>query len=149
MMINYIVDPDRKVIPIIGAQSFSTGDGLELSQRFSYDYSKSPQSLVFRKRNTALTASIQLVFNNRMCVDAGFLNILEYIEELHESTGRLVDLYWQSKFFGKFIIISSQFSASVDASQIFPQMAVSLAFTEGFVRRETLYTAVSALERPS
>lgn len=147
-MKNYLVDTNKKVLPLLGAQSFSTGDGLELSQRYSYDYSKSHQSLVFRRRNTALTASMQIQFTNRMCVEAGFMNILDYIDDLHDTTGRLFDLYWQARLVGRFIVISTQFSAVADAQQIFPAMAVSLAFTEGFIRRETLYTAVSTNKRP-
>jgi len=143
-MENYIVY-NGVVIPVVGASSFSTGDGLDLSQRFAYDYSKNPQSLVFRKRNTALTASMQLSFTNQMCIDNGFLHIFDYIDKLQSVVGELVELWWNWRKISQFIVVSAQFSAVTDCQSIFPAMAVSLAFTEGFVKRETLYTAVSTL----
>lgn len=148
-MENYLVLPDSKILPLIGAVTYSTGDGLDVSSRYGYDYSNAPQSLVYRKRNTALTASVQLSFNNRMCVDAGLMNILEYIDDIQDSVGRLVKLYWNGRNTGSFILLSAQFSATVDHLQIFPDMAVSMSFTEGFVRYENLSTAVSTLNRPT
>jgi hypothetical protein len=136
---------DGHAIPIIGAVSLSTGDGLELSQRFSYDYSKRPQSIVFRKRNTALTATIQQSFTNSMCIDNGFLHIFDYIDTIQSAVGELVGVYWQNKLISNFIIVSAQISASIDAQSIIPAASISLSLIEGFVRRETLYTAVKTL----
>ena len=143
-MQNYFVQ-NGVSIPIIGAVSLSTGDGLDLSQRFAYDYSKRPQSLVFRKRNTALTATIQQSFTNSMCVDNGFLHIFDYIDTIQDAVGELVGVYWQGKLASNFIIVSAQVSASIDAQSIIPAAAISLSLIEGFVRRETLYTAVKTL----
>lgn len=143
-MQNYFVQ-NGVSIPIIGAVSLSTGDGLDLSQRFAYDYSKRPQSLVFRKRNTALTATIQQSFTNSMCVDNGFLHIFDYIDTIQDAVGELVGVYWQGKLVSNFIIVSAQVSASIDAQSIIPAAAISLSLIEGFVRRETLYTAVKTL----
>ena len=136
------------MIPLIGALSMSTGDGLDLSQRFAYDYSKRPQSIVFRRKNTALTASVQLSFNNQMCIDNGFLHIFDYIDTMQSVVGDLVGLYWNRKKTSDFILISAQFAAPVDSQSIFPEMSISLSLTEGFVRRDTLYTAVNTLQRP-
>lgn len=147
-MQNYMVLPDSKVLPLLGASSFSTGDGLDVSQRYGYDYSETPQSLVYRKRNTALTATIQMVYTNRMCVESGYLNILEYTDFIHNSVGDLVNLYWHGKQVGGFILLSAQFSSIVDHLIIFPEMSVSLSLTEGFVRHENLSTEVSTMIRP-
>ena len=143
-MQNYFVQ-NGVSIPIIGAVSLSTGDGLDLSQRFAYDYSKRPQSLVFRKRNTALTATIQQSFTNSMCVDNGFLHIFVYIDTIQDAVGELVGVYWQGILVSNFVVVSAQVSASIDAQSIISAAAISLSLIEGFVRRETLYTAVKTL----
>lgn len=143
-MQNYIVQ-NGVVIPLIGAASLSTGDGLDLSQRFAYDYSKKPQSLVFRKRNTALTATVQLSFTNSMCIDNGFLHIFDYIDTIQNAVGELVSLFWTGRKVSDFIIVSSQISASVDAQSVIPASSISISLIEGFVRRETLNTAVRNL----
>lgn len=143
-MQNYFVQ-NGVSIPIIGAVSLSTGDGLDLSQRFAYDYSKRPQSLVFRKRNTALTATIQQSFTNSMCVDNGFLHIFDYIDTIQDAVGELVGVYWQGILVSNFVVVSAQVSASIDAQSIISAAAISLSLIEGFVRRETLYTAVKTL----
>lgn len=143
-MKSYFILEDLTTFPLAGANTLSTGDGLELSQRYGYDASKKPQSLVFRKRNTALTATIQIAFNPLLCNENGY-TILEYISELEDLCGKKVDVVWNGKERGSFIIQSVDFSANVDTYSIFPEMAVSIALTEGYVRRETLQTAVSTL----
>ena len=144
---SYIIE-DARVIPLLGAQSFSTGDGLELSQRFGYDYSKSPQSLVFRRRNTAMTASMQLSFTNKMCIDAGFINIMQYLDTLQDLVGKLVDLIWCERQHGSFVVVSVQISAPIDPIQIFSDISLGFEFTQGFVKHETLATAVGTLQKP-
>lgn len=143
-MKNYIVLDDLSTIPILGGNTYSTGDGLELSQRYGYDASKRPQSLTHRKRNTALTATIQAGFTPKLCIDAGY-QLFDYISELEDVCGKKVDIYWNGRFKGAFVILGVEFSASVDIYSIFPEMSVSLSMTEGFIKRETLQTAVSTL----
>ena len=143
-MKSYFILEDLTTLPLIGANTLSTGDGLELSQRYGYDASKKPQSLVFRKRNTALTATIQIAFNPLLCNEENY-TIFEYISALEDVCGKKVDLFWNGKQRGAFVIQSVDFSANVDTYSIFPEMAVSIALTEGYVRRETLQTAVSTL----
>lgn len=142
-MNSYIVI-DSAVIPLIGANTYSTGDGLELSQRYGYDASKRPQSLTHRKRNTALTATIQIGFTPKLCIDAGY-QLFDYISSLEDVCGKKADIYWNGRFKGSFVISGVEFSASVDIYSIFPEMSVSLSMTEGFIKRETLQTAVSTL----
>lgn len=144
MTTSYAVLQDLTVIPFIGANTLSTGDGLELSQRYGYDASKKPQSLVFRKRNTALTATIQIAFSPMLCQNEGY-NVFEYISALENLCGQKIDLYWNKTQRGSFVIQSVDFSANVDVYSVFPEMAVSLSLTEGYVKRETLQTAVSTL----
>lgn len=143
-MHSYFVLNDKSVLPLIGAVSFSSGDGLELSQRYGYDYSKKPQSLTHRKRNTALTVTIQTSFNPLLCAENNIM-MMDYISDLEHICGQKVDFYWNTQNMGSFVIQSVQFSGATDAVQILSGMAVSLSMTEGYVRRENLETAVKAL----
>lgn len=147
-MNNFLILPQNKALPLVGPMSFSTGDGLDLTNRYGYDNSRRSQGLTHRKRTTALTASVQIAFNPYMCMDAGISSIFDYIDDIQNAVGELVDLYWQGRKMGSFVVVSAQFSASIDAAQVFPSMSVSMAFNEGFVRRETLQRAVGVLEKP-
>jgi hypothetical protein len=146
-MNHYFVLPDSKILPIVGPVSYSTGDGLELTQRYGYDYSNAPQGLVYRKRNTALTASIQLTMNDKMCLDEGYISIFEYIDDVQDAVGKKVELFWNGRKTGSFVIVSAQVASTVDAVGVFGDVSISLALTEGFVRRETLQNKVSTLEK--
>lgn len=149
-MKNYIVikktnkDIDEKTLELFEVVSFSTGDGLELSQRSAYDYSKHPQSLVFRRKNTALTATMRLQFDTNETSKRN-IKLFDYISDLMDTTGRRCDLFYNGQNLGLFVIESIQFSGNCDATTAFNTMNVSIAFTEGFVRRETLYSEVSTL----
>jgi hypothetical protein len=121
---------------------------VETKQRYGYDYSKKPQSLIFRKRNTALNATIQLVFNNTLCTENSY-GLMDYISELESVCGDKVTVYWNDENMGDFIVTQAQFSAQIDPLVIYPQMSVSLAFTEGYVKHETLQTKVGTLTKPS
>ena len=143
-MHSYFVLSDKSVLPLIGTVSFSSGDGLELSQRYGYDYSKKPQSLTHRKRNTALTVTVQTSFNPVLCAENNIM-MMDYISDLEHICGQKVDFYWNKQNVGSFVIQSVQFSGATDAVQILSGMAVSLSMTEGYVRRENLETAVKAL----
>lgn len=145
-MRNYLIKSDSTTLPLIGGVSLSTGDGLETKQRYGYDYSKKPQSLIFRKRNTALNATIQIVFNAPLCTDNNY-GLMDYISELESVCGDRVSVYWNDENLGDFIVTQVQFSSQVDPLVIFPQMSVSLAFTEGYVKRETIYTNVGTLKK--
>lgn len=140
-MDNYFVLPNKEVMPLIGTISYSTGDGLDVSQRYGYDASHSSQGLTHRKRNTALTASIQLAFTPSLCIEHD-KSMMDYIADLEHVCGQKVDFYWNREKRGSFVIQSVQFSGTIDCIQIFSQVTVSISMTEGFVRRETLNTAV-------
>ena len=144
-MRNYLVkESDSYQLPLIGGITFSTGDGLETSQRYGYDYSKKPQSLVFRKRNTAFTASIQLTFNAQQCEEYD-KELMGYIAELDGICGERCEMFWNEKDYGAFIITQVSFSAQCDPLSIFPQVSVSLALTEGYVKHSDLSVPVNTL----
>ena len=140
----YCVLSDKSILPLIGPVSYSTGDGLELSSRYGYDYSKKPQSLTHRKRNTALTLTAQIAFNPVLCIKNNVM-MMDYISDLEHLCGQKIDLFWNKRNVGSFVVQSVQFSGSVDHISIISQMAVSLSMTEGFVRRENLTAIVKTL----
>ena len=145
-MLNYFIRAKGEQLPLIGGITLSTGDGLEVSQRYGYDYSKTPQSLTYRRRNTALTASLQLAFNNKQCLDAKY-GMMDYISELEEVCGERVTLVWNGVTFGDFVITQLQISSQVDPMVIFPQVSVSISLTEGWVRKSNIYTGVGTLRK--
>ena len=140
-----ITDPQKPVsIPIIGAVSLSTGDGLDTKTRYGYDYSKKPVSLVYRRRNTALTATVQAVFNNSLCLQNN-VSIMDYLSTLEGMAGRKVRLIWNNQTISEFIVISVQFAGSVDCEDLFSQMQVSFSLTEGYVKQQTIHTKTEVL----
>ena len=141
---NSYFQTETERLDIIGAVSLSTGDGLEMSERFGYDASKKPQALTYRKRNTALTATIQSAFTPNECINNGLM-LFEYISSIEYMCGQKVDLFWNGKHKGSFIITSVDVSATVDTFSILSQISISISLTEGYIRREPLQTAVSTL----
>lgn len=135
---------NNKKFEIIGANTLSTGDGLDLSQRYGYDYSNTPQSLVFRRKNTALTATIQATFNDVLCAQAG-VDMFEYIHDIENITGKRIQLIWNDNNFGEFVIETVQISANIDNIQTFGGVAASYSLTEDYFVRELLSTRVSTL----
>lgn len=131
-------------IDIIGESTLSTGDSLDVSSRYTYDYSRRPVSIVHRRRNTALTATLQMAFNGVSCVSAG-VDMMQHISALDQLCGRRIRLLWSGLPIYTFVVKSVQISGSIDCNDIFQAAQVSLSLTEGFVRRETIYTKVSVL----
>lgn len=141
---NSYFQTETERLDIIGAVSLSTGDGLEMSERFGYDASKKPQALTYRKRNTALTATIQSAFTPNECINNGLM-LFEYISNIEYMCGQKADLFWNGKHKGSFIITSVDVSATVDTFSVLSQISISISLTEGYIRREPLQTAVSTL----
>lgn len=148
-MLNYLAleklnggrNAEKQVIELIGAVSFSTGDGLELTSRYGYDASRLPQSLTRRKRNTALTATANLVFSPTLCASKG-VSIMDYISTLEGIVGAKITLYWQGREKGGFVVRSAQFSTGIDPYTIFSEVSVGLSFTEGYIANPQPWNAV-------
>jgi hypothetical protein len=140
-MNNFLIDITDKnnpeSIPIIGAVTLSTGDGLETTQRYRYDYSRRPIGLVYRRRNTALNATIQAVFNAHLCLSNG-VDMMRYISQCEALAGRRIRLVWDGKTMGEYIVVSVQIAGPIDIMDIFSQVQISFSLTEGYVRRETI-----------
>ena len=122
--------------------NLSTGDGLDLSQRYSYDASKKPQTLVYRRRNTALTATLRLAFDINACVENN-TRLFDYISQISDNIGRRGELIFNGNNLGDFVIENAQFSCDCDAFIPFSIVNVSMSLTEGYVRHEALNTMVS------
>jgi hypothetical protein len=149
---NYFVLADSTIFPLIGAISYSMGEGLETDQKYGYDYSKKPQSLVYRKKNTAKTLTIQMAFTPTYCVEYDKLP-MDYVASLEAITGQKIDFYWNRQLVGSFVISQMQFSCNVDVYQLFDSMSVSISMTEGYYRNTQLVNEVSVkvgtLENPN
>ena len=59
-MKNGIYIDSEHQLEFVGTGQISIGEGLQLDQRFAYDYSKRPQSITRRKKKTARTATVTL-----------------------------------------------------------------------------------------
>jgi hypothetical protein len=139
----FIVEKTEEKVPLIGATTYSTGDGLELTFRYAYDAGRQPQSLVRRKRNTALTATLNLNFTPSLCVKNG-TNIMEFISKLEGIVGTKVTLYWQGKEKGSFVIKAAQFSTAVDVYSIYSEVSVGFSLIEGYVANPQPWNEVRA-----
>lgn len=140
-----ITDKDNTItIPIIGGVSLTTGDGLETKQRYMYSYNKYPVSLTYRRRNTALTATVQLAITPMQCLEQNEL-FMEYIAKCEKLAGRRVTLIWNDEQISNFIVQQVQISAAVDCVDIFSQVNISFNLTEGFVKKPVRITSVMAL----
>ena len=131
------------ILPIIGAVSLSTGDGLDTKQVYSYDYSQKPQGLVYRTRTTALTASLSMTFTEALCNRFGW-SIYDYLDTLHGIAGKKVEVYWNQRKVEDFVVVGVSFSAATDTASLFSSVSVSLELTQGTIHREELVTDVKA-----
>lgn len=141
-MDTYLLYNGRK-INIYNA-TFSTGDSLELSQRFSHDSSSKSQSITWRRRNTALNASLRIsVTASELAEDS--ISITNYISTIQELCGRVVSLFWYGREYRQMIVKSVQITPEIDAISIFHSVAIALNLTEGYVPKKTPLTEVRAL----
>ena len=149
---NYFVLSDSSIFPLIGAISYSIGEGLETDQKYGYDYSKKPQSLVYRKKNVAKTLTLQMSFTPTFCLEYDKLP-MDYVANLEAITGQRIEFYWNKQLVGAFVISQIQFSCTVDCYQLFDSMSVSISMTEGYYRNTQLVNEVSVkvgtLENPN
>lgn len=139
---NKIIFSDNTEMMLLNVVSLSTGDGLDLSQRYAYDASKKPQSIVFRRKNTALTATLRISFDVNLCAQND-VKLFDYISQISDNVGRRGELLFNGKPLGDFVIENAQFSCDCDVFTPFSIVNVSFALTEGYVRHEALNTMVS------
>ncbi len=115
-----------------GAGQMSIGDGLDLTQRFAYDYSKRAQSIAFRRRNTAKTGSVQISFTHTQVA-----NIFDEIAKYEAIAGMVGEFYWNGRNYGKYLIKSVQFSLAVDGIDIISAAQIGLEIQEGYEKKTT------------
>lgn len=114
-----------------GATQLSMGGGLEVSQRFAYDYSKNPQSIAYRKRATARTGSVSMVFGKTQVE-----NIFDEVAKLESLAGRVGAFYWNGREIGNFLIRSVQLSFAIDGVDIISSAQVGLEIQEGYIEKK-------------
>ena len=139
-MKNGIVVGDKE-IEFIGDGSYSEGNGLEMSSRFTYDYSKKPQGITRRKREIAKTASVRFSFTSIECVQKIKKNVFDYTAILEQSVSNNCDLFWNGENRGKFAVISAQFSPVLDSVDIVSGCSVALTFTEAHISKKVVGTS--------
>ena len=120
-------------------------DSLELSQRFSHDATSTSQSLVSRKRNTALAGSLRLSADAEDIAEEEGISIFEYIQRVQELVGGLFTLVWYGKRYENLLCKSVQVTPKTDAVSVFSDVEMSIQFVEGFTVKKSAQTAVNTL----
>ena len=120
-------------------------DALELSQRFSHDATSTSQSLVFRKRNTALAGSLRLSAEAEDIADEEGISIFEYIQRVQELVGGLFTLVWYGKRYENLLCKSVQVTPKTDAVSVFSDVDMNIQFVEGFTVKKSAQTLVNTL----
>lgn len=120
-------------------------DSLELSQRFSHDATSTSQSLVSRKRNTALAGSIRLSAGAEDVAQEEGISIFEYIQRAQELVGGLFTLIWYGKRHENLLCKSVQVTPRTDAVSTFSDVEMNIQFVESYTVKRSVSTAVSTL----
>ena len=120
-------------------------DSLELSQRFSHDATSTSQSLVSRKRNTALAGSLRLSADADDIADEEGISIFEYIQRVQELVGGLFTLVWYGKPYENLLCKSVQVTPKTDAVSVFSDVELGIQFVEGYTEKRATSTLVSTL----
>ena len=120
-------------------------DSLELSQRFSHDATSTSQSLVSRKRNTALAGSLRLSADAEDIAQEEGISIFEYIQRVQELVGGLFTLVWYGKRYENMLCKSVQVTPKTDAVSTFSDVAMNIQFVQGYTVKRAVSTAVSTL----
>lgn len=120
-------------------------DSLELSQRFSHDATSTSQSLVSRKRNTALAGSIRLSSDAENIAQEEGISIFEYIQRVQELVGGLFTLVWYGKRYENLLCKSVQVTPRTDAVSTFSDVEMNIQFVESYTVKRSAATAVSTL----
>ena len=120
-------------------------DSLELSQRFSHDATSTSQSLVSRKRNTALAGSLRISADADDIAQEEGISIFEYIQRVQELVGGLFTLVWYGKRYENLLCKSVQVTPKTDAVSTFSEVEMNIQFVEGFTVKKSVSTAVSTL----
>ena len=120
-------------------------DSLELESRFSHDATSTSQSLVSRKRNTALAGSLRLSAEAEDIAEEEGISIFEYIQRVQELVGGLFTLVWYGKRYENLLCKSVQVTPKTDAGSVFSDVDMNIQFVEGFTVKKSAQTLVNTL----
>ena len=112
---------------ILGGQTLSIGQGVETKQRFSYDSSHNPQSIVYRIRKVARSANLNIVINRSIVQ-----NLFSEKDRYEAIVGKMGDLWWNDEYIGLFLIKSVQFSLATDPIDIISGLQIGVELVEGY-----------------
>ena len=105
--------------------SFSVGETLQTTSKFSKDYSGTSQSLTRCQRAQAKTYSI-----NYNLSTPEYLDLFKELGYIESCVGRIGHLYFNGIDFGLTIINSAALSLAIDCASIITSIAVTLNVTE-------------------
>ena len=105
--------------------SFSEGSTLQSESRFSYDYTKTSQSITRCKRKQAKTYSISYELRA-----SEFGNLFTKIGEIDGCVGRVGDLYFCGLNYGLCMITSAAITLNIDACDIVSTASITLNIVE-------------------
>ena len=121
-------------------------DSLELLQRFSHDATSTSQSLVSRRRNTALAGSLRLSANAEDVAEEEGISIFEYIQRAQGLVGGLFTLVWYGRRYENLLCKSVQVTPKTDAVSTFSDVEMNIQFVEGVtIKKSVASTYVSTL----
>lgn len=143
MQDTYIQTENGIKFPIPNA-TLSTGDSLDVSSRYSHDATKTSQSITWRRRNTALGASLRFSATASELASEGY-EICDYIASISALCRFPISLFWYGREYRNFIVKSVQITPEIDAITTFSSVQIGLELGEGYVAKKTKYTAVRAL----
>lgn len=126
----FVINNDE--FEILGASQISIGQGIEVNQRFAYDYSHIPQSISFRKRRTARTANLTVNINRSIVS-----NLFAEKDRYEGICGKIGDLWWNDEYIGQFLIKSVQFSIATDPIDIYAGLQIGIEMKEAYVETKS------------
>lgn len=125
----------------------STNDSLELSTRFAHDGSKKSQTVTRRRRNTALAGTVRVAVTSSAIVADGN-TLARYMAKMQDTVGTLVTLVWYGKEYKNILVKSVQATPTIDAIDTFSDVQMAISWVEGYTRKKTASTKVSAMKSP-
>lgn len=120
--------------------SFSKGCSLQTSQRYSYDYSKTSQSLTRCKRKSASTFTIEF---NQTLYD--YMNLFERLALFEDCVGKTGRLFYCGYDMGLCIILNASFTLAIDNSNVINGIKIQLSLSEALIKTKRPSIVISTL----
>lgn len=130
----YIQTPLKRFDFVGRLLQMSTGDSLEVEAKYTHDGTGQSQSIVRRKRNTAMTGSLRWGVSHQDCVGAS-VSIFDYIAEAEDLCGQLTTIYFNGIAYNNMLITDIGVSLDIDSVDIIGDAQLSISFESGYVKK--------------